>query len=131
MNDNNENHDLLVELEKQRTKTVVAGTLIPQLSGLICVIGGVVLLLLGITGTTSILVESGDFKANLLNASPGVVLLLIGFLIIFVSIPKQRSYTEINKDGISTGIYIEHGMVMSDKNEPQNKKSNTFHDNIK
>lgn len=125
MSEQDNYHEFLIELEKQRAKTVVAGTIIPQLAGLASVIGGIVLMILGITGATSILVESGGFKANLLNASPGVILLGTGFLIIFVSIPKQCSFTRINRDGIDTGVYVVHGMSVDDPKKvppPQAKR---------
>ena len=85
-----DSHKFLLELEKQRTKSIIAGSIIPQLAGFFCVLGGVVLFFLGVggAGSTDLLVESGGFKATLINASPGVFLILVGALILVLSTPR-------------------------------------------
>ncbi len=107
-----EYEELAIELEKLRTKSLIAGSIIPQICGLSCVIGGIILLILGITGSADLLIESKGFTAKLVNSSPGVVMMFIGFLITFVSIPKQSSHLKITDKGFVTGSSVRHGMFI-------------------
>lgn len=50
--------------------------------GLTCILIGVVLLILGINGSINWNFKFGLFESNLENATPGILMMIIGFLII-------------------------------------------------
>lgn len=53
--------------------------LISLLGGICCLIAGVVLTILGFTGSTEWFIEVSGFTSRLINASQGIVLMIIGF----------------------------------------------------
>lgn len=108
---------MILELEKQRSKTMLYSSIIPQIGGLCCVLCGLFFLYIGVSGTTDLLVESGSFKANLINASPGIVLIFIGCVLMFLSIPKQKTYLETNGDLFKSSANISHGMLTNMKDK--------------
>ena len=44
-----------------------------------CIIAGIILTILGFTGSIEWIVEASGFTSRLINASPGIVLMIIGF----------------------------------------------------
>ena len=60
-------------------------------SGIFCIIGGIILTILGFTGNINWIIEGTDFTSKLINASPGVLLMVIGALIIIFKRLKIRS----------------------------------------
>ncbi|MEI6294122.1 MAG: hypothetical protein WCP36_10585 [Methanomicrobiales archaeon] len=73
-------HDI-IETEKKYSKYGL-------IAGIICVVFGVALFLLGVTGAIDWSLKVGGAESTLTNAAPGVVLAVIGFLIIFVTKPS-------------------------------------------
>ena len=53
--------------------------LISMIGGIGCLIAGIVLTILGFTGSIEWIVEASGFTSRLVNASPGIVLMIIGF----------------------------------------------------
>lgn len=52
--------------------------LISLIGGIGCLIAGIVLTVLGFTGSIEWIVEASGFSSKLINASPGIVLMVIG-----------------------------------------------------
>lgn len=52
--------------------------LISLIGGIGCLIAGVVLTLLGFTGSIEWILEASGFTSRVINASPGIVLMIIG-----------------------------------------------------
>ena len=59
--------------------------LLSMIAGWGMIIGGIVLMLLGLTGEVEFFIDAVDFKARILNASPGLVLTLIGAYVVLKS----------------------------------------------
>lgn len=53
--------------------------LISLIGGIGCLIAGIILTILGFTGSIEWIVEASGFTSKLINASPGIVLIIIGF----------------------------------------------------
>ncbi len=53
--------------------------------GLFCILLGVVLLIIGVTGLINWSFAFGGINSSLTNASPGVLLMIIGLLIIYIT----------------------------------------------
>lgn len=53
--------------------------LISLIGGIGCIIAGIILTILGFTGSIEWIVEASGFTSRLVNASPGIVLMIIGF----------------------------------------------------
>lgn len=53
--------------------------LISLIGGVGCLVAGIVLTVLGFTGSIEWIVEASGFTSRLINASPGIVLMIIGF----------------------------------------------------
>ena len=70
------------EIIKQGMHYEFLSFLLPFISGFACLIGGFILTILGFTGDTSWIVEVSGFTSKLTNATPGIILMVIGFLII-------------------------------------------------
>ncbi len=62
-------------------------------AGILLLIGGIILCLLGLTGSIEVILEGGAVKARLLNASPGVVIAFLGLLIVWRYKPKITQAT--------------------------------------
>ena len=56
--------------------------LLPFISGTACIIGGIILTILGFSGNITWIVEVSGFTSRLANASPGIILIIIGALLI-------------------------------------------------
>lgn len=59
--------------------------LLSMFAGWGLIIGGIVLLLLGLMGNVELVMEAIDMKARLVNASPGLVMVLIGAYVVIKS----------------------------------------------
>ncbi len=53
--------------------------LISLIGGIGCLIARIILTILGFTGSIEWIVEASGFTSRLINASPGIVLMIIGF----------------------------------------------------
>ena len=53
--------------------------LISLIGGIGCIIAGIILTILGFTGSIEWIVEASGSTSRLINASPGIVLMIIGF----------------------------------------------------
>lgn len=67
--------------------------LLSMIAGWGMIIGGIVMMFLGLSGEVEFFIDAVDFKARLLNASPGLVLTLIGAFIVL----KSRMNIKANK----------------------------------
>ncbi|WP_300702119.1 hypothetical protein [Bacteroides sp.] len=69
--------------------------LISLIGGIGCLIAGLILTILGFTGSIEWIVESAGFTSKLINASPGIVLMIIGFWLTL----KSRIDIKAKKNG--------------------------------
>jgi len=53
--------------------------------GLLCIIGGIVLFIMGVGGNINWIVKAEGFNSQLVNAAPGVVLFLVGMLVAWMT----------------------------------------------
>jgi hypothetical protein len=53
--------------------------------GLVCIIGGVILFLHGVTGATSWTAKVIGLQSNISDAAPGAVLFIVGLFIVFIT----------------------------------------------
>lgn len=65
-------------------------SLIGKMIALIFFIGGVVLIILGITGNMNVDIGSTLINAKIVNCTPGVFLLLLSVFIIWITNPKIK-----------------------------------------
>jgi len=77
---------------KQLTKYHLIYSIIGCFLGFICIIGGVVLFIMGITGNTNWKFSVFESKSEIVNAAPGVILFVVGLIIIFIT----RLYIKLN-----------------------------------
>lgn len=78
-------------------KTYRIAIIIGQATGIIFLCGGILLMLLGVTGAINIIVSKGTLEAKLINAAPGVVVALFGAIIIMrykPNISSEEEHTE-------------------------------------
>lgn len=66
-------------------------TLISLCSGILCLIGGFILIILGFAGSIDWIVEVSGFSSKLINASPGIILLIVGLIIVLNSRIKVKN----------------------------------------
>jgi hypothetical protein len=71
------------ELQNTLIKHQYMVSLVSLVLGFILIVPGVAITTLGATGNIQWLFKAGGFESNLTNASPGIVLCVVGFLIIF------------------------------------------------
>lgn len=55
--------------------------LISLISGIGCLIAGIILTILGVTGSIEWIVEVSGFTSRIINASPGIVIMIIGLIL--------------------------------------------------
>jgi hypothetical protein len=53
--------------------------------GVVCVLGGIVLFIHGITGSSSWVVKFLGLESNISDAAPGVILFIVGLFIVFIT----------------------------------------------
>ncbi len=59
--------------------------LLSMIGGYTLIIGGVILMLLGLSGNVEWIVEAASVQSKLVNASPGLVMILVGALLVWKS----------------------------------------------
>lgn len=69
--------------EQNNSSTFRVTTLFGQAIGGISLFFGFAFSLLGLSGTLDLIIESNDIKAKLVNASPGVVFIIVGLFILW------------------------------------------------
>ena len=65
--------------------------LISLIGGLGCLIAGIVLTVLGFTGSIEWIIEVSGFTSRLINASPGIVLMILGLFLTLKSRLKIKA----------------------------------------
>jgi len=75
------NPNTVETLSKHHLIYSVAGLIV----GLVCVIGGVVLFLNGVVGSTSWTAKFLGAESNLNDAAPGAVLFIVGLFVVFIT----------------------------------------------
>lgn len=80
------------------------GTLVGIAIGGLFLIGGVVSLLLGVTGTIEWIVTGGGIESRLSNAAPGAFISLLGAIILWRYKPIVHDDLDIKSDGDSKKI---------------------------
>lgn len=56
--------------------------LISLLGGILCLIGGITLAIFGFNGKIDWIVKTDNFRSRLINAAPGIILMLIGLFVL-------------------------------------------------
>ena len=72
--------------------------LLSMISGITMIIAGVVFLALGLNGNIEWIVEATDFHSRMINASPGLVLAIVGGLLVWRSRMNIKVTKENKKD---------------------------------
>lgn len=72
--------------------------LLSMFAGWTMIIGGITLIVLGLTGEVELIINAVDFNARLVNASPGLILTLIGAYIVLKSRMNFKAHKGNNKD---------------------------------
>lgn len=86
------------EIIKQGMHYEFISFLLPFISGFACLIGGFILTILGFNGNISWIVEVSGFTSKLTNATPGIILMIIGLLIIL----NKKFEVNISKKSVKT-----------------------------
>ena len=73
--------------------------LISLLGGLSCIIAGVVLTILGFSGSIDWIIEVSGFTSRLINACPGIILIIVGAFLIYKSRINVKSISKDNTSG--------------------------------
>jgi hypothetical protein len=58
--------------------------------GVLCILGGFILVILGVSGSIEWVVKGGTFESQLKNAGPGALLCILGFLLVGVTRYRLR-----------------------------------------
>lgn len=74
----------LPTLEKVSTHQLIY-SLTGLLVGVLCIVAGLVLFLMGVTGNVGWQISIPGVESNLANATPGVVVFVVGLLIVFIT----------------------------------------------
>ena len=80
----------LIESIRYSGKTYRIGIILGQCFGGIVCLGGLLLILLGISGQIQWIVEAGALRSRLANASPGALFAVIGLLLLWRYKPMIR-----------------------------------------
>lgn len=83
-------------------------SLVGQIFGLVCIVGGIVLCLHQVTGSTSWTAKFMGAESNISDAAPGVILFIVGLLVVFVTrftikTEKQRPEMPTNQKSNEVG----------------------------
>lgn len=84
-NQSSKNKNSVVKLWDDATRFQYFYSMAGLVVGLLCIIGGLVLFLHGITGSTSWTAKFLGLESTLSDAAPGVVLFVIGFFIVWIT----------------------------------------------
>ncbi len=77
--------DAPVDVWKQATQFQLVYSLAGLVLGLVCIVGGIILFLNGVTGSTSWTAKILGAESNLSDAAPGAVLFVVGLFVVFVT----------------------------------------------
>jgi hypothetical protein len=129
------NNDITELLILQQKQFFYSTTIKLIIAGLMC-LGGFFLLILGISGSVEIEVNAMDIQGKLINASPGIVFVFLGMLIILKTHHKSHQTIEQHENGIikTAGLSVAHGMVINSKTGTvvtDQKLSKEYYKNIK
>ena len=58
--------------------------LLSLLGGILCLTSGIILTIFGLTSKIDWIIKDNDSKSRLINAFPGIILIMIGLIILFV-----------------------------------------------
>ena len=117
MNDNEKKPNSF-ELELEALRFQARFSILMLSVGFIVVLLGFGLLIAGVAGSVELVVEADSFSGKLTNASPGIVLTLLGILVIRwsrVLIGIHRSNSRIGKLPSAFSMSVNHGMLVSKK----------------
>lgn len=73
------------ELIKYLARLQFIVTVLGLIFGVLCITGGIVLFVLGITGNMSITGKLGDKEIEIVDAAPGAVLFLVGLAVAYLT----------------------------------------------
>ncbi|GHU56780.1 hypothetical protein FACS189411_08320 [Bacteroidia bacterium] len=76
--------------------------IISLIGGIGCIIAGIVLTLLGFSGSIEWIVETTGFTSRLINASPGIVLMIIGFILVYKSRINIKSHRKNQNKNVNS-----------------------------
>ena len=83
----NHPQETILKLSKHQLIYSILGLVL----GLVCIIGGIILFLFGITGKMSWTAKFIGASSEILDAAPGAVLFIVGLFIVFVTRYKFKS----------------------------------------
>lgn len=107
----------LLKLRSKGNNTYYTGTILGISIGAIFCIFGLVISIMGLTGSIEWIFEASDFKSRISNAGPGVIFGLFGMIIIWRYKPKVRDSLTIDDNKI-----IHDNIELSINREHKNKK---------
>lgn len=70
------------EIQEKALRGELIYAILGLIAGMICVLGGIALIVLGFTGSVEIAFQSGEIEAKLATGSLGIVVVLLGGLIL-------------------------------------------------
>src|SRR5881394_107971 len=91
----------VLESAGYKSRTYRIAVLIGQSIGGLALLGGIILSLLGISGSIEWLVEAGGVTSKLTNASPGIVIAIIGAAILWRYKPHVSHETTFDRQNVS------------------------------
>jgi hypothetical protein len=96
----------VLESAGYKSRTYRIGFLTGQGIGGLVLLGGIILSLLGISGSIEWLVEAGGITSKLTNASPGIVIAIIGAVILWRYKPHVSHETTFDRQNVSPSSLI-------------------------
>lgn len=88
--------------------------------GSVCLIMGFILIVMGLTGNIELVIQGGNINTKVANASPGIVLCILGLVIILYYKPKIKQKKSSN--GKTIEIIAMPGFCSSSDDPLDNKK---------
>ncbi|HEV7427868.1 MAG TPA: hypothetical protein VGQ46_16045 [Thermoanaerobaculia bacterium] len=73
--------------------------------GALFLVGGVVTLLLGVSGSIEWVLKGGGIESKLSNAAPGVFIALLGAIVLWRYKPVVKKHLNVNGDSSSFELY--------------------------
>jgi hypothetical protein len=99
----------ILESAGYKSRTYRLGLLTGQGIGGLVLLGGIILSLLGISGSIEWLVEAGGVTSKLTNASPGIVIATIGAAILWRYKPHVSHETTFDRHNVSPSSLMVFG----------------------
>lgn len=99
----------VLESAGYKSRTYRIGLLTGQGIGGLVLLGGIILSLLGISGSIEWLVEAGGITSKLTNASPGIVISMIGAVILWRYKPHVSHETTFDRQNVSPSSLMMFG----------------------